>query len=115
MNIYLRATPQVDWKTDAPEPTVKKQEFGFEITGIDVSKNSAELVGRLGSTSLLAFSGTDVVNFIEQTPFGLLNVTSVFATRDTTGRFKAVHSRHLSGRMVGAPFPSQNYGSCTAK
>lgn len=106
---------QTDWVADTPSPIVKKQEFGFEITAIEFSRNSARIVGQLGSTELAVSKGIDVLNFVERSPFGVLNLTSVFSSRDKMGRFKAVHSRHLSGGLVAAPFPSQNYGYCEAQ
>jgi hypothetical protein len=103
---------QADWKSDRPAPIVKKQDFGFDITGIDLAGNSARIAGQLGSTALVVSKGIDVINFLERSPLGVLNVTSVFAARDKVGRFKAVHSRHLSGGGVLDPFPSQSYGFC---
>lgn len=102
---------QVDWKNDEPGPVVKKQDFGFEIMEINLARNTARIVGQAASTELTINKGVDVINFLERTLFGVWNVTSVFASQDKTGRFKAVHSRHLSGGAID-PFPSQNYGYC---
>ena len=98
------------WEKDEPTPQVKKQEFGFHIDGIDLQQGKARIIGNFGATDLIVKRGVHVVHFIEITPLGNMNITSVFAATSKTHRFKAVHSRHLY--MSGGPLPSQNYGYC---
>jgi hypothetical protein len=98
-----------DWDGDLPVLKTSKQDLGFHIDGIDHSKQAARMIGNAGSEDLLATEAIDSISFIEQTPFGTLNVTTVYKWRDKVGRFKSVHSRHPS---IGGPAPSQNYGHC---
>lgn len=106
---------QLYWESDAALPEIKKQEFAFDISSIDTLRKTARMSGQGGSTDLLMFAAVGVISFIEQTPLGGLNVTSVFAQQDARARFKAVHSRHVAGLGPLAPQPSQNYGYCVAK
>lgn len=100
-----------DWDRDAPVLKSSKQQFGFHIDGIDRAKNAARLIGNAGAEDLIVLGNFDATAFIEQTPAGYLNVTTVYGWKDTGGRFKAVHSRHVA---IGGPAPSQNYGYCQA-
>lgn len=107
------------WDRDEPAPRVRKnQDFTFQVDGINFGKGTARIIGNAGSDDLLAMKGENVIHFLERTPSGNLNVTSVWVWRSRSGRFKAVHSRHISTGVhapdvsVGGPFPSQNYGYC---
>jgi hypothetical protein len=88
-----------------------RQDFEFHIDGIDHGRRTARIIGNAGAEDLLVFGGADSVAFVEQVPVGAVNVTTVYAWRDTQGRFKSVHSRHTA---IGGPSPSQNYGFCQA-
>jgi hypothetical protein len=99
-----------DWDQDQPQmKSASQKEFGFQIDSIDYRKASARIIGNAGADDLTATQGTSSVSFVERVPIGSLNVTTVYAWRDRTGRFKAVHSRHTA---IGGPSPSQNYGFC---
>lgn len=81
---------------------------------IDTSKQTAKVMGNAGSDEVLAFATTSGITFLETTPNGNVNVTTVFATyKKTTEEFPCVHSRHLL--MPTAPFPSQFHGTCTVR
>lgn len=98
-----------DWGSSGPQTKTGSQDFGFQIDGIDHAKQSARMIGNAGATDLLALDGDETITFVEQTPVGTVNVTSVFGWKDGARTFKAVHSRHTA---IGGPSPSQNYGSC---
>jgi hypothetical protein len=99
-----------DWEKDQPQlKSATQQELDFQIDGIDYRNSKARIIGNAWAEDLLVFQGTDSTSFIEQTPVGAVNLTTVFAWRDKSGRFKAVHSRHTA---IGGPSPSQNYGHC---
>ena len=98
-----------DWDRDEPRVKNASQEFGFQIDGIDHRQGSARIIGNAGADDLTALRGADSVSFLERVPAGTINVTTVYAWRNTEGRFKAVHSRHVA---IGGPAPSQNYGYC---
>lgn len=97
-----------DWPKDQPQPKVSKgQNFGFHIDSIDVDKGTARIIGNAGSADLSVILGKGL-HFLEVTPGGSLNVTTVYSA-EVNAKFKAVHSRHV--RSVG-PLPSQHYGFC---
>lgn len=100
----------VEWKADEPKLSYGPQRlFEFHIDGIDHAKGAARIVGNAGSDDLVALDGKSSVSFVETTPAGAINLTTVYAWADKAGRYKAVHSRHTA---VGGPSPSQNYGFC---
>jgi hypothetical protein len=99
----------VDWDEDEPALTTGTQEFAFHIDSIDRAERSARMIGNAGSTDLAVAPSEDVVTFVELVPAGTLNLTTVYAWLDGSGRLKAVHSRHTA---MGGPSPSQAYGTC---
>lgn len=90
-------------------PKTGKQDFGFQIDAIDYQKTSARIIGNAGADDLVVLRGDSSVSFVERTPSGAVNLTTVFGWRDQAGRFKSVHSRHTA---IAGPSPSQNYGYC---
>ena len=107
-----------EWSADEPAVKLGKQDFGFQIDGIDHSRRTTRIIGNAGADDLTVFQGRDSVTFVELVPAGTPNVTSVYAWRDPMGQFKAVHWRHVAigilvpGTSLGGPAPSQNYGFC---
>jgi len=100
-----------DWQEDVPKPKVKKgQKFAFHLDGIDSTKGTARIIGNAGAKDLTVVSTPESTHFLETTPSGNLNITTVFDARTKDERYKAVHSRHVT--MMGGPLPSQAYGFC---
>jgi hypothetical protein len=100
----------LDWKRDDATPRIQSQNFEFIVDGIDHKARTARLVGNLGAVDLILVEGIKVTTFVETTPSGNVNLTTVFAEVMSDGRFKAVHSRHVY--LIGGALPSQAYGSC---
>lgn len=99
-----------EWIQDEPRvKSAKQEDFGFQIDGIDYLNDRARIIGNTGADDLAATTGEHSVSFVEIVPTGSINFTTVYAWRDKSGRFKAVHSRHTA---IGGPSPSQNYGHC---
>lgn len=98
-----------EWQRDRPTVKTDDQDFGFQIDGIDYSQRTARMIGNAGADDLEVAPGTDTVSFVERVPAGAVNLTTVYAWRDSQGGFKAVHSRHTA---IGGPTPSQQYGRC---
>lgn len=100
-----------DWQKDVPKPKIEKgQKFSFHIDGINTSKGTARIIGNAGAEDLMVVSTQESIHFLETTPSGNLNITTVFDARTKDGRYKAVHSRHMT--TMGGPLPSQAYGFC---
>ena len=109
---------RVDWDSDEPKIRTDRQDFGFQIDGIDFVKRTARIIGNAGAADLAVTQNEVSISFTERVPSGTLIVTTVYAWRDKLARFKAVHSRHTAsgvvapGLSIGGPTPSQNYGYC---
>ncbi len=99
------------WKDGAAEVVSKPQDFTFDFDAIDIKKNSATIVAKGGSAHASTITTSTGVNFIEATPIGNLNITTVFVAGGPEGKYLAVHSRHLGDPSSG-PTVSQNYGTC---
>ena len=84
---------------------------GTVFDSIDYSTNSARLIGGAGAADVLALQGMRDVSFIERTPMGTINLTTVWGWKQygDYGDFHAVTSRH-SG--TNGPTPSQGRGTC---
>lgn len=105
------AAASFDWFNEKRVKVIK-QDFGFHIDAIDVQKGTARLIGNNGSEDLTVIAGESVLHFIERTPSGSLNTTSVFEQPNGPGTsLNAVTSRHIA-MLDGIPMTSQNYGVC---
>jgi hypothetical protein len=73
---------------------------------------TARIIGNIGAGDILVKMTPAGITFIEETLFGNLNITTVFANYDSSAsqRFVAVASRHQN---INGPFPSQYHGTCT--
>ena len=101
----------VDWDRDQPQlQTGTEDDFILQIDGVDYSTGDARMIGNVGASDLVVVSGVTTVSFVERIPSGEVNLTTVYAWRDSMGlRFKAVHSRHTA---IFGPSPSQYFGYC---
>lgn len=67
------------------------------------------MIGNAAAVDLILIRAADRLSFVERTPAGAVNLTTVYAWRDSDGGFKTVHSRHTA---VAGPSPAQHYGRC---
>jgi hypothetical protein len=97
------------FKTKTPEP------LQFEITDIDLDRQSARLVtdGLESPGTLKIVRAINANHFLEVVNEGFLNLTTVYDKDPATGTHPAVHSRHFG--VLGEPFFAQYAGSCTEK
>jgi hypothetical protein len=97
------------FKTKTPEP------LDFEITDIDLDRQSARLVtdGRQKPGTLKVVRAINANHFLEVVNEGFLNLTTVYDKDPATGTHPAVHSRHFG--VIGEPVFAQYAGSCTEK
>ncbi len=99
-----------DWESG--KLNVEEDNWGSEpsyFDSIDVQAKTARLIGNAGSAGILVMITATGMHFIEVTPVGNLNVTTVFGSLDQSGNFLAVTSRHVD---LFGPVPSQYYGTC---
>ena len=99
--------PWID--TDRPSLEDGDEDLRFQIDAIDHAGNRARMIGNAASVDIILIRGADGLSFIERTPSGGVNLTTVYAWRDSDGGFKTVYSRHTA--VVG-PSPQQLYGRC---
>ena len=98
-----------NFKTEKPAP------LSFEITDIDLDRQSARLVtdGRDQPGTLKIVRAINANHFLEVMNEGFLNLTTVYDKDPTTGTYPAVHSRHFG--LIGQPVFAQYAGTCQAK
>ncbi len=77
---------------------------------IDLKNKTARLIGNVGTADVLALSSPMGISFLEYTPIGNFNLTTVFADYSANGDFIAVTSRHVM--LPKAPLVSQYHGVC---
>ena len=79
---------------------------------IDKSKSTARLIGNVGVAQVQAIEGNESIHLIETTPFGNINITTIFFTEKnkSNGRHPVVHSRHM--KSSSGPLPQQYIGLC---
>lgn len=97
----------------SPE-TVRKNDFSDMVFDqIDLSTNTARLIGNIGTETVRAIKGLDSVHLIEVTSSGNINITTIFFLAAVKAPFNlpVVHSRHVN--ILGKPLPSQYVGLCT--
>ena len=100
------------WKSE------KNKGFSFVFTSINVQNQSARLIGNAGSAEVNVVATTKAITFVELTPAGNYNLTSLFLPYKLQGSdstFLSVHSRHInlsSPYYSLDPIPSQFYGKC---
>jgi hypothetical protein len=106
------------WKNGEPQAQVKQpQEFSIEIDQIDSEGGTARAFGTSGAVHVTALLTVSSLHFMERTVAGTLNITTIFAPDGSSGKLRAVHSRHSYLQMsipgfVSEPSVSQNYGTC---
>ena len=98
---------------DGKPETEKSGAMSFVFASLDIENGSAQMVGNNGAADINLLQGSDSLHFLEVTPTGNLNVTSVYTTQAKGGRFISVHSRHVG--ISGEPWMSQFWGTCEAK
>jgi hypothetical protein len=103
---------QGDWEGGSLSTSKEiDQSFVLHFDGIEIAKLKARLIGNLGSEDVVVMLTASSLTFVEMTPAGNPNFTTVFpAYKKGTKEFIAVTSRHLL--VIDRPFPSQRHGSC---
>lgn len=114
----LRCDLQTGTQASWDGGTLKLQPASFGEGGrvtfdsIDTKSGKARLIGNAGASDIQVVPTAIGLTFVEQTAFGNLNFTTVFASYDSLSsrRFVAVASRHQD---LNGPFPSQYHGTCS--
>lgn len=103
------------WTNDGPAPEIESSTLAFRFESINTDEASADVLGRFGSSPVVAQASGDYLHFIQVLDEGPLYSTTVFNRETPDGRLLAVHSRHEHRDMalIGVTSsPEQYYGDC---
>jgi hypothetical protein len=102
--------PENDYfKTD---PIDSNDVLSFTIRSINIDDRTAQIVGNVAITNVVALLTGNSMNFIEKTGVSI-NLTSVYNLMTPNQQFLAAHSRHVGSE--GSFLVSQRFGFCEAE
>jgi hypothetical protein len=109
-------TTSVVWKNGKPDVRTEPMESQVTVSDISIQDATAEVSGPQGKRFASAVLSDGTLYFMETTR-GALDVTTVFATESSPGKFKAVRAQHAYVYLIVPPFVedptvSQSYGEC---
>ncbi len=87
--------------------------LSFGITAVNATAQSADLRTDRGTAALRLVQAVNATHFLEVATEGYLNITTIYDKDETSGKYPAVHSRHLA--ILGQPVVAQYQGFCEAK
>ena len=87
--------------------------LSFGISAVNGAAQSADLRTERGTATLRLVQAVNATHFIEVATEGYLNITTIYDKDETSGKYPAVHSRHLA--ILGQPVVAQYQGLCEAK
>jgi hypothetical protein len=85
----------------------------FGISAVNAAAQSADLSTGRGTAALRLVRAVNATHFLEVVTEGYLNITTVYDRDEASGKYPAVHSRHLA--ILGQPVVAQYQGFCEAK
>jgi hypothetical protein len=94
----------------APE---KAAPLTFGISAVNAMAQSAQLLTERGTGALRLVQAVNATHYLEVVTEGYLNVTTVYDKDEASGKYPAVHSRHLG--ILGQPIVTHYQGFCEAK
>ena len=108
-------TAKGDWTDDTPEGAIEGSTLAFRFESINTDEASADVLGRFGSSPVVAQVTGEYLHFIQVLAEGPLYSTTVFDRETADGKLLAVHSRHEYQDVRRRGFtsrPEQYYGEC---
>ena len=108
-------TARGDWTDDTAEGAIESSTLAFRFESINTDEASADVLGRFGSSPVVAQATGDYLHFIQVLVEGPLYSTTVFNWETADGKLLAVHSRHEFRDVQLRGFtsrPEQYYGEC---
>ena len=85
----------------------------FAISAVNAAAQSADLRSERGTAALRLVQAVNATHFLEVVTEGYLNITTIYDRDEASGKYPAVHSRHLG--ILGQPLVTQYQGFCEAK
>ena len=110
------------WEKGVPSAVVKPASLTLEFNAIDTQEGTAEMPGinQLGSGAphIIVRLVEGNLHLLAMNSTGSMYITTVFSDREsrTTGKWKAVHTRHEFTEVQLSSFtsrPEQYYGFCS--
>ncbi len=103
------------WSVDAGAmKPAQPSPLNFEISAIDVDKQTAELtIEQKPAGKLRVVRALNANSFLEVANEGFLNLTTIYDLDSALGAYPAVHSRHFG--ILGQPVFAQYAGTCKAR
>ncbi len=108
-------TARGDWTDDTAEGSIEGSTLAFRFESINTDEASADVLGRFGSSPVVAQVTGEHLHFIQVLAEGPLYSTTVFNRETADGKLLAVHSRHEFRDVQLRGFtsrPEQYYGEC---
>jgi hypothetical protein len=111
------------WDNGVASAAVKPSSLALQFSAIDTQEGTAEMPGvnQLGSGAphIIVRLVEGNLHLLAMNSTGSMYMTTVFSDREsrTSGKWKAVHTRHEFTEVQLSSFtsrPEQYYGSCTA-
>jgi hypothetical protein len=87
--------------------------LSFGISAVNTGAQSADLRTERGTSALRLVQAVNATHFLEVATEGYLNITTIYDKDEASGKYPAVHSRHLG--ILGQPVVTQYQGFCEAK
>jgi len=100
------------WKSGSLKIEADNWNTTIYYDSIDIESGSARIIGNQGSGNAVVLTTGIGITFIEKTGIGNLTFTTVFNSKNKSGQFYAVSSRHIDS--LGDLLPSQYHGTCDA-
>lgn len=100
------------WESGKPKSDFGDMGATITFDSINPQNGSARMIGNAGAADILAIPTETSLNFLERTPGGNLNLTTIFPYHDKQDslHFIATMSRHVV--TLKSPLPSQYHGTC---
>lgn len=103
------------WGKEQPEAKVKPSDLMLEFEAINADEGTAQLKSGFGMYDIIVRYAGGYLHFIQSFLDGPLYTTTVMEKRTTSGKLKAMHSRHEFTDFALPGFtssPEQYYGEC---
>jgi hypothetical protein len=103
------------WPGEQPQAQVKTAKLVLEFEEVNADEGTARLAGGYGKYDIIVRYAQGYLHFVQSFLDGPLHTTTVLEKKTSTGKLKAMHSRHEHTDFALTGFtssPEQYYGEC---
>jgi hypothetical protein len=116
LRCHFTTSTGVVWKGGKPDVRTEPVDLRLTISEINIQEGTAEASGPQGRRLVTAVLSDGTLSLME-TARGAVDLTTVFATESSPGKFKAVRAQHAYVFLTVPPFDenptvAQSYGDC---